>query len=76
MVDDNEQRPQVKVWEADSTHESFEKADVRRKSLEEDGGAKAVRVCRGGRGFRVKVWHGQTRAAPSPKKKAEAVLTL
>ena len=76
MVDDDEQRPQVKVWDTDSTHENFEKADARRKSLEEDGGAKAVKIHQSGRGFVVKAWHGKTRAAPSPKKKVEAPLTL
>lgn len=73
MVDD-EQRPQVKVWDTDSTHESFEKADARRESLKED--AKAVKVHQSGRGFVVKVWHGQTKGAPSPKKTPENVLTL
>jgi hypothetical protein len=74
---DDEQRPQVKIWDTDSTHESFEKADARRKSLAEDDGPKAVKVHQSGRGFTVKVWHGKTRAAPAPKKKGtEAPLTL
>ena len=76
MIDD-EQRTQVKIWETDSTHESFEKADVRRKSLEEEGSAKEVKLRQCARGFMVKIWHGQTRGAPPPKKKKdEGILTL
>lgn len=73
---DDEQRTQVKAWDTDSTHESFEKADARRKALAEEDGAKGAKVRQGGRGFMVKVWHGQTKGAPSPKKKAEPTLTL
>lgn len=73
---DEEQRPQVKIWETDSIHENFEKADVRRKSIEEESSAKEVKVRQCARGFMVKVWHGQTRAAPPPKKKPEGILTL
>ena len=73
---DDEQRTQIKVWDTDSTHESFEKADARRKSLAGGDGPKAVKVHQSGRGFVVKVWHGKTRGAPSPKKKPEESLTL
>ena len=60
--------PQVKVWETDSTHKTFAKADERRKSLIENGRDKeTMRVRMRARGFILKVHNGQTRAAPKPK---------
>lgn len=67
--------PQVKVWENDSTHETFVKADDRRKSLIENGrDEKALKIRQRARGFMLKVWNGQGKAAPKPKPKPEQIV--
>jgi hypothetical protein len=68
--------PQVKVWETDSTHKSFTKADDRRKSLIENGReqSKTVKVRKAARGFMVKVHNGQTRAAPKSKPEPKQIV--
>ena len=61
---------EVKSWDTDSTHAFFHKADDRRKSLIDAGVEKDnIKVRKLARGFVVKKWNGQTKAAP--KKKAE-----
>ena len=64
---ETEETKTVKVWETDSTHPNFEKANARRESLVETLGKEAVKIRNRGRGFMVKVWRGETRAAPKRK---------